>query len=234
MNENDFIKYLKKLNIEVTSKKIEQLEKYYELLIERNKKINLTSITKKEEVYLKHFYDSATLIKAINLNESFSLCDIGSGAGFPGIVLKILFPDLKVTLIDSLGKRIKFLKEVKEQLQLENLDIIEARAEEYAKKEREKYDIVTSRAVANLHILIEYSIPLLKKDGYFIPMKGSAEEELQNIEKIQKELNIKYIKKIEFELPYKQGKRTLPIFQKKGKTSSKYPRKYNEIKKKPL
>lgn len=234
MTIDEFINSLKELNIEIDSNKLEKLEKYYELLIKWNEKMNLTGITKKEEVYLKHFYDSSTFVKAINLKENLSLCDIGTGAGFPGIVLKILFPNLNITLVDSLGKRILFLKEVKEKLQLENMIIIEARAEEYAKKVREKYDIVTSRAVANLHILIEYSIPLVKKNGYFIPMKGNADEELQNIEKTVEKLNTKYIEKIEFDLPYNQGKRMLPIFQKLDKTPLKYPRKYSDIKKKPL
>lgn len=231
---DEFINSLKELNIEIDSNKLKQLEKYYELLIKWNEKMNLTGITKKEEVYLKHFYDSSTFVKAINLKENLSLCDIGTGAGFPGIVLKILFPNLSITLVDSLGKRINFLKEVKQELQLENLDIIEARAEEYAKEVREIYDIVTSRAVAHLHILMEYSIPLVKKNGYFIPMKGNAEEELKDLDKLKKELNVKYLDKIEFELPYSQGKRTLPIFQKLEKTKTKYPRKYSDIKKKPL
>lgn len=234
MTIDEFINSLKEIDIEIDSKKLEQLEKYYKLLIKWNEKMNLTSITKKEEVYLKHFYDSATLIKAINLKENISLCDIGTGAGFPGIILKILFPNLSITLVDSLGKRITFLKEVKKELNLENLNIVEARAEEYAKKVRENYDIVTSRAVANLHILVEYSTPLIKKNGYFIPMKGNMEEELKNLDKITKELNLKYIDKVEFELPHNQGKRTLPIFEKLEKTNKKYPRKYSEIKKKPL
>lgn len=234
MNRNDFEESLKILSIEMTNQKQQQLEMYYELLIEANEKINLTSITKKEEVYLKHFYDSATLCKAVDLTQTLSLCDIGTGAGFPGIVLKILFPNLSITLIESIGKRIKFLNEVKEKLHLENLYIIEARAEEYAKKVREKYDIVTSRAVANLHILIEYSIPLLKKNGYFIPMKANATEELEKKENLEKILKIKYIDTISFSLPNNQGKRMLPIFQKIEETPLKYPRKYSEIKKKPL
>lgn len=234
MDINDFKENLKKLNIEVTSEKLSQLEKYYKLLITWNEKMNLTGITKKEDVYLKHFYDSATLIKAINLKENISLCDVGTGAGFPGIVLKILFPNLSITLIDSLRKRIIFLQTVVQELNLKNIEIVCERAEEYAKKVREKYDIVTARAVANLNILMEYSIPLVKINGYFIPMKANVEEELKNVKGAMNSLKTIHIDTISFLLPYNQGKRMLPIFQKKEQTLIKYPRKYSEMKKKPL
>lgn len=234
MKIDDFIEKLEKIDIKITSHQLEQLEKYYELLILWNKKMNLTGITEKEEVYLKHFYDSATLNKGVDLTKFTTLCDIGTGAGFPGIVLKILFPNLSITLIDSLGKRISFLKEVKAKLGLKDIEIIEIRAEEYAKKVREKYDIVTARAVANIHILMEYSIPLLKKGGYFIPMKASNKEELENINQIENVLKVRHLNTVEFYLPYEQGKRMLPIFQKIEKTPLKYPRKYSEIKKSPL
>ena len=173
MNKNKFIEELKKINIVLDEKQLNQLEKYYELLVEYNKVMNLTGITEKEEVYLKHFYDSLTIIKVIDLKNVNSLCDIGTGAGFPGLVLKIVFPNLKVTLLDSLNKRINFLNTVIEELKLENIETIHARAEEYAILNRNKFDITTSRAVAHLSILLEYAIPITKENGYFIPLKGN-------------------------------------------------------------
>ena len=158
MDKELFILETNKLGIDLTNEMFEKLEKYYELLVEWNEKINLTTITDKKEVFLKHFYDSLTLCKVINLNEVDSLCDIGTGAGFPGIVLKICFPHLKLTLVDALNKRINFLKLVCEELKLNNVECIHARAEEYALKNRDKFDVVTARAVASLPILLEYSI----------------------------------------------------------------------------
>ena len=166
MNLNNFISELKKINIEITDIQLEQLNKYYELLVEYNKVMNLTGITEKEQVYLKHFYDSLTLIKVIDPTKEETLCDVGTGAGFPGLVIKILFPNLKVTLVDSLNKRIEFLKKVIQELNLKDIEAIHARAEEFSKLNREKFDIVTSRAVAPLNILLEYNIPLLKTNKY--------------------------------------------------------------------
>ncbi len=155
MTISEFIEELKKLNIEPTEEQLNQLNKYYELIVEYNKVMNLTGITEKEQVCLKHFYDSLTIAKVIDLNKEETLCDIGTGAGFPGIVLKILFPNLKITLIDSLNKRIEFLKIVIKELNLNNIEAIHTRAEEYAKDNIEKFDVVTSRAVAPLNILLE-------------------------------------------------------------------------------
>ena len=156
MNRKLFIAEVSKLNITLTDTMLDQLEQYYQLLVEENKKYNLTAITDKESVYLKHFYDSLTLSKAINLNEQH-LCDIGTGAGFPGLVLKIVFPNLKVTLVDATLKKCHFLEMVITKLNLKNIEVINARAEEYSKTTREKFDIVTSRAVAPLKHLLEYS-----------------------------------------------------------------------------
>lgn len=234
MNIDDFIKELEKLGIILSPFQLDQLEKYYVLLIEWNQKINLTGITEKKDVYLKHFFDSITLCKMINLSESLSLCDIGTGAGFPGMVLKIIFPSLSITLIDSLHKRILFLEKVKEELALENLEIIEARAEEYATKNREKFDIVTSRAVAQLSILLEYSIPLVKVNGYFIPMKSKVEDEKKNLERLQKILFFTLEKEETFYLPKEESLRNLLKFKKIKATPLIFPRKYSEIKKKPL
>lgn len=233
MNKEEFINELKKINIELNEEKLNQLEEYYNLLVTENKKYNLTAITEKEQVYLKHFYDSLTLSKIINL-ENKSLCDIGTGAGFPGMVLKIIFPALKVTLIESNGKKCNFLKIVKEQLNLKNLEIINERAEDYSKKNREIFDIVTSRAVAPLKHLLEYSIPTVKVDGYYVAMKSNIENEVTNIENYYKKLNIKLEQKIVFNLPKEESLRTLLLYKKIEKTNNIYPRKYTEIKKKDI
>ena len=231
MKQNEFIDELKKLNIKVSDIQLEQLEKYYNLLIEKNKVMNLTAITKKEDVYLKHFYDSLTIVKIIDLNKTKSLCDIGTGAGFPGLVIKILFPHLKITLVDSQNKRIKFLNEVIENLNLTGIEIVNKRAEIYAKEVREKFDIVTARAVSSLNILLEYSIPLVKVKGNFIAMKGNIEE-YSNKVLIELDCEIKDIK--EFVLPKENSKRTLIRIEKIKKTSLKFPREFSEIKKTPL
>ena len=188
MEINEFILELKKLNIEINEEQINKLEQYYRLVIEKNKVMNLTGITDKKDFYLKHFYDSLTINKIIDLNNIETLCDIGSGAGFPGIVIKILFPKIKVTLIDSLNKRILFLNEVINKLELKGIETICIRAEEYAKENEEKYDLVTARAVASLNILLECCIKLVRKNKYFIAMKGTNREEI-NIKKIENELN---------------------------------------------
>jgi len=233
MNQNDFIKELNKLNVILTQTQLDQLNKYYELLIEYNKVMNLTGITEKNQVYLKHFYDSITLIKSINLNNVDSLCDIGTGAGFPGLVLKIVFPNLKITLLDSLNKRINFLKKVIEELNLKDIEVIHTRAEEYAINNRNKFDVTTARAVAHLSILLEYAIPMTKENGYFISLKGNIEEEIKEINNALKNLNTE-IELIEtFKLPIENSIRNIIKF-KKNKDNKKYPRKYGEIKKNRL
>lgn len=234
MNIEKFLKELKILDIELTNKQLEQLEQYYNLLIEYNKVMNLTGITKKEEVYLKHYYDSLTLNKTINLKKINNLCDIGSGAGFPGIVLKIVFPNIKITLLDSLNKRITFLNKVIEELQLEDIEAIHTRAEEYAKNHIEKFDLVTARAVSKLNILLELGIPMTKINGYFIAMKSNIEEETKNIDNITYKLNCKLIDINKFYLPIENSIRSLIKFKKIDKTNIIYPRKFEQIKKKPL
>ena len=233
MNKEIFIEELKKLNINITDKQLNQLDTYYCLLIEENQKYNLTSITNKEEVYLKHFYDSLTISKIIKLDNE-SICDIGTGAGFPGLVLKIIYPNLKVTLLDSTLKKCNFLELVIKELELKNIEVINERAEIYSKEVREKYDIVTSRAVAPLKHLLEYSIPLIKINGYYIAMKSNIQEEIKGIDNYEKKLDIKEIDRIEFNLPIEISLRTLIKYQKKRKNNLLYPRKYNEIKKKNL
>lgn len=233
MNKEEFIKEVSKLGITLTNNQLEKLNKYYQQLVVENKKYNLTAITTKEDVYLKHFYDSLTLSKIIKLSNQ-SLCDIGTGAGFPGLVLKIIFPNLKVTLIDATEKKCNFLKLVIKELELKEIEVINERAEIYSKTVREKYDIVTSRAVAPLKHLLEYSIPLVKVNGYYIAMKSDITKEIENIEKYETKLNIKKEKEIVFKLPKENSLRTLLLYKKEKETNLKYPRKYNDIKKKEI
>lgn len=233
MSENEFIESLLKSNIRCTSKEIEQLNKYYELLVEWNEKINLTAITEKEDVYLKHFYDSLTLTEVIDLTEEESLCDIGTGAGFPGIVLKIFFPHLKLVLVDALSKRLEFLKIVCKELELKDVELIHSRAEDFAKNVREEYDVVTARAVAKLNILLEYCTPLVKPSKYFVALKGK-ESELELCNNAINVLNLKVLENKQIILPNENSTRNLVKFQKISNTNKKYPRKYSDIKKRPL
>lgn len=226
MNQDRFILELSKLNINITELQLKQLERYYELLVEYNKVMNLTGITEKEEVYLKHFYDSLTIAKVIDLNNYETLCDVGTGAGFPGLVLKILYPNLKVTLLDSLNKRLNFLNVVIKELNLKDVETVHSRAEEYNKK----FDITVARAVAPLNILLEYCIPLTKVNGYFIAMKGKNEEANNALLKLDSEI----IETNSFLLPIENSDRTIIKIKKLKETNKKFPRKYSEIKKNPL
>lgn len=233
MNKEEFINNLEQLNIKITTDILEKLSIYYNLLITENKKYNLTAITEEKMVYLKHFYDSLTITKIVELNNQ-TLCDIGTGAGFPGVVLQIFFPNLKVTLIESNNKKCAFLNLLKEKLDLPNLTIISSRAEDYSKNNREIFDIVTSRAVAPLKHLLEYSIPLVKVNGNYIAMKSNIEKEIINIDNYYKKLNIIKQKEIKFNLPIENSLRTLICYKKINKTNPIYPRKYTEIKKKDI
>ena len=200
MNQEQFIASLQKQGIILSEKQIQQFELYYTTLIEWNQKMNLTAITQKEDVYLKHFYDSLTISFDYPLDQQ-SLCDIGAGAGFPSIPLKIVYPNLKITIVDSLTKRITFLKHLANVLELENVTAISARAEEYAKDHRESFDIVTARAVARLNILDELCLPLVKINGDFITLKGlKAQEELKEAKAGIEKLGGKVTKEIDFTL----------------------------------
>ena len=234
MKKDEFLKELEKINIILTENQILKLEKFYELLVIWNEKINLTTILKEEDVYLKHFYDSLTLIKVIDLNKELTLLDVGTGAGFPGIVLKIVFPNLKITLLDSMNKRISYLNEIIKELDLKDIDTVCSRAEDYALKNREKYDIVVCRAVAHLEILVEITLPLVKVNGYFIAMKSNANEEIALARKKIIVLDSKIIEILSFKLPFENSIRTLIKIQKFKKTDLKYPRKYDKIKKENL
>lgn len=211
MTREEFISELEKLDIKLTNIQEKKLEQFYKLLLEWNDKINLTRITSKEDVYLKHFYDSLTISKAVNLNNIDTLCDVGTGAGFPGIVLKIVYPNLKITLIDSLRKRVNYLNTIIKELDLTNIEAIHTRGEDY----KEEFDLVTSRAVANIEKLVQYTMHLVKKDGMFIAMKGDIEKELTV--DVEKKLSKKYklIGIEKFNLPIENSKRSLLIIKNK-------------------
>lgn len=211
MNKEEFIEAVKQLKIDLTEEKLEKLNKFYNLLIEWNKKINLTRIEKEDEVYLKHFYDSLTIAKVADLSEKKTLCDIGTGAGFPGIVLKIVYPNLKITLIDSLQKRVNYLNEIIKDLGLDNIEAIHVRGEDY----NGQYDVVTSRAVANIEKLLGYTMHLVSPTGIFVAMKGDIEKELTP--DVKKKIEKKYkIEKIEkFLLPKENSNRSLIVIKNK-------------------
>ena len=211
MNNELFLAELKKLNITPTVDQLNKLDKFYNLLIEWNNKINLTRIVEKEDVYLKHFYDSLTITRVIDLNEVETLCDIGTGAGFPGIVLKIMYPNLKITLVDALQKRVNYLNEIIKELDLKDIKAIHVRGEDL----KEKYDVVTARAVANIEKLLKYTMHLLNSNGKMIAMKGNIDEELtdQVISNINKKYTIEKIDK--FLLPVENSNRSLIIIKNK-------------------
>ena len=233
MNKEEFIKETKKIGIELNNQILKDLEAYYNILKEENAKYNLTRIISQEDVYLKHFYDSLTITKIVDINNQ-SICDLGSGAGFPGLVLAICFPNTKMTLNESNGKKCYFLNTVKEKLNLNNVNIINTRVEEYARKNREIFDIVTARAVAPLKHLLEYGVPLVKIEGSFIAMKANIEGEIENIDNYYAKLDIKEIKKMVFNLPKENSLRTLLKYQKLKVTNQKYPRRYSDIIKKEI
>lgn len=210
MTEVEFYEAIKELGIELNDTQKQQLEDFYNILIEENKKINLTRIVEKEDVYLKHFYDSLTIVKEINLKEINTLCDVGSGAGFPGIVLKIVFPNLKITLIDSLQKRVNYLNETIKKLNLKDICAIHTRSEDY----KGQFDIVIARAVASLEKLITWCMHLVKKDGRFIAMKANVDEELIINNKVFKKNNCNIEKVNKFFLPKENSNRALVIIKK--------------------
>ena len=240
MKEYDITSFqrgLDELNLTLTETQIDQFLKFYELLVEWNKVMNLTGITEYEEVVSKHFLDSLLMVKAYDMSKVSSLIDVGTGAGFPGIPLKIVFPEIKCVLLDSLGKRIKFLDEVVDNLGLNHIELIHGRAEDLAKKEgyRENFDLAVSRAVANLSSLSEYCIPFVKVGGAFVPYKsGNIEDELKTSKKAIGILGGKFLECKELTLPDTEIVRSFVIIDKVKNTSKKYPRKAGLPTKEPL
>lgn len=211
MTKEEFYSAIKDLGIELTDNQKDQLEEFYNILIKENKKINLTRIVEKEDVYLKHFYDSLTIVKEVDLKKAKTLCDVGTGAGFPGIVLKIVYPNLKVTLIDSLLKRVNYLNETIKKLNLKDIEAIHKRSEDY----KGEFDVVTARAVANLEKLITWCMHLVKKEGLFIAMKANVDDELNINNRIFNKYNCKIEKINKFLLPKEKSNRALVIIKKK-------------------
>lgn len=237
MNIEEFIKELKAQNIEINEYQLNQFDKYYNLLVEWNKKMNLTAITEKEDVYLKHFFDSISSSFHFDFTQIESVCDVGAGAGFPSIPLKICYPHLKITIVDSLNKRITFLENLAKELKLENVNFVHARAEDFGqnKAHRETYDLVTARAVARTNVLSEYCLPLCKIKGHFIAMKGAlASEELQEANKAITILGGELKEELTFNLPHENSERSIIIIEKTKKTPKKYPRKPGTPQKLPL
>ena len=214
---------------------LDSLYIYYEMLYETSKVMNLTTIVELEEAYIKHFYDSLLMSKVVDLTKELTLADIGTGAGFPGLVLKIVYPNLKVILIEPIGKRCKFLQSVIDRLELKDIYVVNERAEDAVKKYRESFDIVTARAVASLNILSEICVPFVKINGLFIALKGSSyQEEIDNACQAVGKLKVKLIKKVLLELPLKLGERSILVYKKTESTPNIYPRLYAKIKKNPL
>lgn len=234
MNKEQFILEVCNLGIEVTEEKLKKLDEFYNLLILWNEKISLTTITAIQDVYLKHFYDSLTLFRVCDLTKDINLCDVGSGAGFPGIVLKIFFPNLKITLVDSLNKRVNYLNTIIKELGLGNIEAVHSRMEDFSKVNEEKYDIITARAVANLSVLSEISVKALKMQGKLVFMKALCDDELEMILPKLSILGLKFDKVDKFLLPIEESNRSLIVFEKIKTTPNKYPRNIDKIKKNPL
>ena len=223
-----------KIGIELDDTKLNQFEYYYKKLIEVNSYMNLTAITECDEVYIKHFIDSLYALKVIDKNEGYTICDVGSGAGFPGIPLAIANNNANVTIVDSLQKRINFLNDLVKELKLTNVEAFHFRAEEYAIDHKESFDFATARAVARLNVLTELCLPLVKVGGYFIAMKANLDEEYDEAQKAINKLGGKVEKVIDYDLPYDMGKRKIILIKKIKPTPKGYPRRFSEIKRNPL
>lgn len=239
MNPEQFIDELEKHNFKLSDKQKKQFSIYFKELIAANAHVNLTRITEENDVYLKHFFDSLTPIFSFPkvFASSKNLCDVGAGAGFPSIPIKILLPNLKITIVDSLEKRLKFLQSLVDKLGLADVELVHGRAEDVGqnKNYREKFDLVTARAVANMTVLSEYCLPLVKEKGYFVALKGpKAQSELKDSRKAIKVLGAKQVKAVEIVLPSSTEERTLILVQKLAKTPKKYPRQAGTPRRKPI
>ena len=237
MNEQQFIEALRAKGIDLSERQIEQFRTYFTELVEWNEKMNLTAITDEPSVYLKHFYDSISAAFYVDFSKEMTVCDVGAGAGFPSIPLKICYPHIELTIVDSLNKRITFLNHLADELQLENVHFVHARAEEFGKNKayREQFDLVTARAVARLSVLSELCVPLVKKGGQFVAMKGAAgPEELIDAKSALNILGVELVEQFDFELPEEDSERTIYVFDKVKVTPKKYPRKPGTPNKSPL
>ncbi len=236
MTIDKFIEELKKINIELTEDQLNKFKKYADFLLEYNKTTNLTAIRDIEGVYLKHFYDSLLVLdnNIVDFSEVESLIDIGTGAGFPGVVIKIMFPNIKVTLLDSNNKKTTFLKELISVLGLDNVTIINDRAENYVKEHRQKYDISIARAVSELRVISELCLPLTKINGYFIALKGNYVPEIKAASNTIKKLDSEIVSIKEKMLPIEKSYRSLIFVKVNKKIDEIYPRRYEQIIKKEL
>lgn len=232
MSEKEFVKALRELGIELSKDQKKQFKKYAEFLLEYNLHTNLTAIKTIEDVYLTHFYDSVLMTKYFDISGN-TVLDIGSGAGFPGVPLKICFPNIDLTLLDSNGKKTEFLTKLKDVLKLDYV-VINDRAEKYNSKKRESFDIVTSRAVTAMPALAELSIPFVKEGGMFIPYKGVLDSTLENGIYAIETLGGDVTRVVETLLPVKNASRSFVFVNKKCKTPDEYPRSFDKISKKPL
>ncbi len=228
---------LKHNGIDLTQEQLEQFEIYYELLVDWNQRVNLTAITDREQVFYKHFFDSLSLSFCVSLENEVKLADIGSGAGFPGVPLAIAFPNIKVTIVDSLQKRITFLEHLIERLNLKHVQCIHGRAEEIGRNEnyREQFNLVTARAVARLQVLNEYCLPFVKVGGLFAAMKAvDVKKEIVEASRSLQLLGGKMERTYQFQLPFEQARREIVVVKKIKPTPKKYPRKPGMPAKQPL
>lgn len=238
MNNTEILeKGIQDLGIEVTDKMLESFKTYREILVDWNQKMNLTGIEDEKEVYIKHFLDSLSAVKNGYIKDGMSIIDVGTGAGFPGMPLRICLENLKVTLLDSLNKRINFLEEVSNNIGVDDIEFIHGRAEDFAKNDeyREQYDIATARAVAGLPVLMEFCVPFVKVGGYFICLKGpNANLELEESKAAMEVLGVEFIEKINVDLPHSDLNHNILVFKKIKNTPEKYPRKAGKPSKSPI
>lgn len=238
MTNADILKKgIEDLGLKCSDETIDKFSKYREILVEWNQKMNLTGIEEEKEVYIKHFLDSVAAVKKGYIKDGMSIIDVGTGAGFPGLPLRICLENSKVTLLDSLNKRINFLSEVCTNINIDDIELIHGRAEDFGKDEkyREQYDIATARAVAGLPILMEFCVPFIKVGGYFVCLKGpNADTELEESRKAMEILGLEFVEKIDVELPEIELKHNIVVFKKVNSTPAKYPRKAGKPVKTPI